>query len=95
MTDKLGELFEVEARQMKLSQKNGMDGWTILQGDECLKLRHDATKRIFTLVKVDELYWNVFAASPLIDGTKKGAMILKIQGLRNALLAIGFLKNKS
>lgn len=75
--------------------KRGDDGWTVLHDSDCIKLKHNATKKVFTVKRIDELYFGVWAISPNVDGPKApGNLILKIHGLRNALLAIGFLKQR-
>jgi hypothetical protein len=76
----------------------GLDGWTILKGVNCIRLRHDASKRIFTLRKVHDAmdYWDIYACSPRVDGpTSIGEWIARMKDLRSTLIAIGFLSGRN
>ncbi len=73
--------------------KRGLDGWTVLHDEDCIKLKHNATGRVFTVRKVDDRYWDLYASSLKIDGPRAtGTLVARLDGLRSALVAIGFIK---
>lgn len=73
--------------------KRGDDGWTVLHDSNSIKLKHNATRKVFTVKRIDDIYFGVWGTTPAIDGPKApGELIMKCDGLRNALLAIGFLR---
>lgn len=73
----------------------GYDGWTVLNNAKHISIKHDRTGRIFSIRKDGDFYY-VYTINKMIDGPEgKETLVFKIDSIRKALMAIGFIRSEN